>query len=231
MRGRCALSLVVWGLAMTAGVFGQEVVSARAGLIHFVEGSVYVDDQPVSMAPGTFPNLKEGSTLRTAKGRAEILLTPNVFLRVDEFSAVRMLGTALTDTRVDFERGAIIIDAIKAQTPIPVVLLYGQSQVRMQKPGVYRLDSDTNVLQAYSGEAQISPADGKPTTVDSSHLYFFGLGTLTTKFTDGTDDDFYDWARSRFDAVEAENQLAQQTDSDAQDLDNPQSGSGPSIPY
>lgn len=231
MRGTRGLSLAIVGMAIAVSAQSQEVISARAGVIHFLEGSVFIDDQPVAENPGTFPSIKEGSTLRTAKGRAEVLLTPNVFLRVDEYSAVRMLGTALTDTRFDFVRGAVVIDAVKAEGSIPVVMLYGQSQIRFPKAGVYRLDSDTNVLQTYSGEAEVAPSDGKRSTVDSSHLYFFGLGTLTTKFTDGTDDDFYDWARSRYDAIQSENELAQQTAADGADLDNPPPTPAGIIPY
>jgi hypothetical protein len=232
MQGRVALSLILGFGVTVAGLYGQEVVSAKAGLIHYVEGAVTVDEKPVPTSPGTFPSIKEGSALKTEQGRAEVLLTPNVFLRVDQYSAVRMLGTALTDTRVDFVRGSVIIDALKADGSIPVVLLYGSSQIRFLKPGVYRLDSDTDVLQVYSGEAEVTPVDAKVAKVDNSHLYFFGLGTLTTKFTDGTQDEFYEWARDRFDAIEGENQLAAQTGKDQADLDNPpQPGNDASDPY
>ena len=68
--------------------FCQEVVSARSGVVHFLEGAVSLDDQPLDRKADAFATMKEGSTLRTGKGRAELLLTPNVFLRLDENTAV-----------------------------------------------------------------------------------------------------------------------------------------------
>src|SRR5689334_14600218 len=83
----------------------QAVISAHSGVVHFSEGSVFIDDQPLDQKVGTFPNIKEGSTLRTEKGRAEILLTPGIFLRLDENSSIRMRSNSLEDTRVEFIRG------------------------------------------------------------------------------------------------------------------------------
>src|SRR2546429_3861810 len=48
-----------------------------------------------------FPDVKENWQLRTEEGRAEVLLTPGVFLRVSENSAIRMIANRLIDTRVD----------------------------------------------------------------------------------------------------------------------------------
>lgn len=205
-------------LVLTMQVSAQAVISAHSGVVHFSEGSVFIDDHPLDHKVATFPNIKEGSTLRTEKGRAEVLLTPGVFLRLDENSAIRMKSDSLSDTQVEFLRGAAIVDSLDALADSHVVVLYKDTQVRFPKQGVYRLDYETGTLQAYSGEAEVTH-EGKTAKVDESHLYFFTLDLDTKKLGDGTDDEFYGWAKERSEAISAENQLAAQTSADPADSD------------
>lgn len=201
---------------------GQSVLTARSGVVHFSEGSVFLDNQPVDQKFGTFPVIQEGSTLRTEHGRAEVLLTPGVFLRIDENSSIRMISGALNDTRVEFLRGSAILDSLDAPAGIPVIVIYKGGAIRFPKVGVCRLDSEpAPLLQVYSGEAQVTQ-DGKPLNIDTAHLFFLEAGTETKKFTDGTDDQFYGWARDRSEVIASENQLAAQTAKDPGDIDNGQ---------
>jgi hypothetical protein len=198
----------------------QEVISAHSGTVNFLEGEVFLNDEPLERKAATFPSIKEGSTLRTEKGRAEVLLTPGVVLRLDENSAVRLASNSLTDTQVEFLKGSAIVDTLNASGAPPVVLLYQHCRIRFPKPGIYRLDSDTSVLQAYSGQAQVETAEGKSPTVDASKLFFFDLGTVTNKFGEPNEDEFYDWARGRADAITAENQLTAEANADPGDGDS-----------
>ena len=198
---------------------GQEVVSAYSGTVHFFEGAVLLDDQPLEHKPAAFPNIKEGSTLRTEKGRAEVLLTPGVFLRLDEDSAFRMVSSALTDTQLEFLHGSAIVDSMEALGTPPVVVTYQHCRMRFPKPGIYRIDSDTGVFQAYSGQAQAVAPDGKVSAIDPNKLYFFDLAAVTNKFGEPNEDEFYDWARGRADAISAANQLASQSNGDPADSD------------
>ena len=203
---------------------GQEVVSAYSGTVHYFEGVVLLDDRPLDHKPATFENLKNGSVLRTQAGRAEVLLTPGVVLRIDEDSSIRMVSNPLTDTQIEFVRGSAIVDSTEALGTPPVALSYQHCTIRFPKAGIYRIDSDTDVLQAYSGVARVVAPGGKTADVDTAKLYFFDPGTLTKKFGEPNEDEFYDWARGRADAISAENQLASQSEGDAGD-----SGSNPGI--
>lgn len=219
MRFTCVLLCSAAALVLSFRLSAQAVISAHSGVVHFSEGSVFLDDQPLDHKVATFPSIKEGSTLRTEKGRAEILLTPGVVLRLDENSAIRMRSTALSDTRVEFLHGAAIVDSVDALGDNHVILFYKDTQVRFPKPGVYRLDYETGTLQAYSGEAEVKH-EGKSSTIDDSHLFFFTLDLDTKKLGDGTDDEFYDWARDRSNAITAENQLTAQNSGDVDDADS-----------
>jgi hypothetical protein len=198
----------------------QEVVSAYAGTVHYFEGAVFIDDHALEHKAAVFFSIPNGSTLRTEKGRAEVLLTPGVVLRLDEDSSIRLISNALTDTRVEFTKGAALLDTLGASGAPPVVLTYQHCQIRFPKPGIYRLDSDTSVLQAYEGETRVTSAEGKTSTVDTSKLFFFDLGTVTNKFGEPNEDAFYDWARGRADALSAENQLAAESMDNSAPSDN-----------
>ncbi len=208
----------VLALQMCPGIFGQEVISARSGMVHFTEGRVFLDDQQLDRKSGSFPAIKESSTLRTERGRAEVLLTPGAFLRLDENSSIRMVSTELVDTRLVFLSGSVILDLTDSRGGNAIEVTYRDSRARFPKKGVYRLDADTGVLQVYSGEAEAT-YDGKQTKLDDSHLFFCWLGLETSKLGNGTEDEFYDWASDRNQVISEENQLAQETAADPGDVD------------
>ena len=110
-----AAAFLVCGLAPC-----QEVVSAYAGTVHYFEGAVLIDDHPLEHKAAVFSSIPNGSTLRTEKGRAEVLLTPGVVLRLDEDSSIQMVSNALTDTRIEFVKGAALLDTLTASPAPPV---------------------------------------------------------------------------------------------------------------
>ena len=83
-------ALAIGGLVSLAPAFAQSVISAKAGVIHYVEGDVTVNDQKLVMQVSKFPDLKNKEVLRTEEGRVELLLAPGSFLRLNDKTAVRM---------------------------------------------------------------------------------------------------------------------------------------------
>src|SRR5215469_9159005 len=63
---------------------------AQPGTLNYVEGEVSVNNEPVDANSVGNLTLRTGQDLNTGNGRAEILLTPGVFLRVDQNSSVQM---------------------------------------------------------------------------------------------------------------------------------------------
>ncbi|HWF48771.1 MAG TPA: hypothetical protein VG168_17315, partial [Bryobacteraceae bacterium] len=139
MRGSIFFAFALLLAACQPGA-AQDVVSASSGVLQYFEGTVFLDNQPVEHKAAVFPSLKNGATLRTAKGRAELLLTPGVYLRADENTSLRMVSNALTDTRVEVTEGAIILDNANASSRGAVTLMIDESEVRFPKAGVYRID-------------------------------------------------------------------------------------------
>ncbi len=218
MRPRL-LSPLALALLFASSIPAQLVISVHSGLIHYSEGAVFIDDKPLQQKFGTFVGLNEGATLRTEEGRAEILLTPGVFLRVDKNSSIRMLSNALKGTRVVLVGGSAILDSLNATSASAVLVTYKDCQMRFPQKGVYRMDSDPPVLQAYNGEAEVS-CNGKTSSVDASHLFFFSLALETQKLGDGDDDQFYQWSQDRSEFISADNQAAAQSAGDPGQMDS-----------
>src|ERR1700733_10553573 len=99
-------ALVLVSLAALCGAaFGQGANPARPGTLNYVEGQASIDGRQVSSRSVGTAELQPGQYLATADGKAEILLTPGVFLRLDNNSTVKMIKPDLTHTEVLLERG------------------------------------------------------------------------------------------------------------------------------
>jgi hypothetical protein len=238
------LLIVIPLLSAVAGA--QTVVSVTSGVINYSEGSVFVDNNKLDQKSGTFPTLVNGAVLKTEHGRVEVLLTPGAVLRLDHNSSIRLVSNALSDTKVEFQAGAAILDATEADSLKNLKIEFGPSEIRFDQPGVYRIDGEPAAMETYSGKAEITK-ETKTVPVDPSHVYFLDAELDTPKSDGAAQDEFYQWAHDRSETVLADNRLADQikdsgsdpnadTDNDSDDDDTsslllPGAGAGlPSYP-
>src|SRR5215472_1279046 len=139
----------------------QSVIAARSGVVNFLEGVVFVDGQPLDRKPGVFVRLQEGSVLSTEGGRAEVLLTPDTYLRMGADSSIRMISTDIDDTKVELLSGSAILDSAQAPAGAFVKIIFKGETVRPMKPGNYRMDAEPPQLRVFKGEAQVSTNEKK----------------------------------------------------------------------
>jgi hypothetical protein len=204
-------SLLVCALApvLAFPAWSQSVISVYSGVIHLAEGAVFLDNRPVDQRPGRFEEIKPGSELRLEDGRAEVLLTPGVFLRLGEGSAIRMVSNVLADTRVDLLRGPAIIDAAEPSPQTSVTVAVGNTQIRVRKAGRYRFNSNPSELRVSDGDAEVVEAGGKPFGVNSGHLLDLASGTIMRNSP--ITDDLDNWDRDRSEAIARSNLARSQT--------------------
>jgi hypothetical protein len=151
--------LLMFGSLLAVGSIasGQTVRSTHSGLLYFFDGYVFIGDEQLQQRFGRFPVIGEGRVLRTELGHAEALLTPGVFLRVDENSAIRMLSDSLSDTRIELLRGSAIIEVGHEAANPADTLIYKIWQVRVPQDSIARIDSEPAQLRVLSGTASVSP--------------------------------------------------------------------------
>lgn len=207
-RGLVFSSVFVSFLSISASA--QPVISARAGLIQYSDGVVFLDSDVLRSTPGRFEQLKEGSELRTLTGRAELILTPGVFMRLGENSAIRMVSNQLADTRVRFVSGSAIVDASDLAPKTAVTIIRGDYQIQLLDEGRYRFNSEPSELRVETGKAVVL-YEGKSLEVSAKHVAPLS-GQLTAKTADaGVKDALSNWDQSRSDSVAQSNQQAQNT--------------------
>ena len=66
-------AVLLFALA-TSAAWSQQAISVRAGLVHYLEGTAHIDGTPIKMDRSKFSTVKDGGTLTTGDGMAEVLL-------------------------------------------------------------------------------------------------------------------------------------------------------------
>lgn len=193
--GRLALCGFALAAGSVAALAQSAVISARSGLIHYVEGQVYVGDQLVESKFGTFPEVKENKVMRTEEGRAEVLLTPGVFLRLGENSSFRMITNRLIDTRFELLSGSAIIEADDIGKDNSITVVWQDATVHPVKKGLYRMDASPAELRVFNGEADVTLGDK---TLNAKDGHAVALDTLALrKFDRTTTDALNRWSERR----------------------------------
>ncbi len=206
--GRTSFALGM--LVATAGFTqAQMVTSAHSGTLHYFDGAVAIDGNPVKAEVAKFPEIKEQSVLSTTQGRAEVLLTPGVFLRIGENSSIKMLDNRLISTRVEILSGNAIVESDDPRMDVkdsPVSLLFKDYEIRLIKHGLFEISADPAQMKVYKGEAVATVLNGtNRATVKEGHQLNFSAALLTENFNSKIGDDLYLWARDRSESISVAN--------------------------
>ena len=175
----------------------QPVVSAKSGVIAYVEGTVFLGDQQVEYSVAKFPEMKENAVLRTVEGRAEVLLTPGVIMRVGENSSLKLITNRLVDTRLEILGGQAVVEADDIAKDTGVTVVLKNSSVTLAKAGIYRFESEPARIKVFKGLAEVKTgsdtvpvAAGRAATLDGTSA---SVQRFNTEETDALDH----WSRRR----------------------------------
>ena len=188
------ITLVVL-LAGTVGIglsSAQQIVSAHAGVVHYSEGKVFLNDKPVERKFGVFPDLQVNEVLRTEDGRAEVLLTPGAFLRMDQHSSVKMLSRDLSDTRFEVLGGSVMVECDQVAKGADLAVVYRDHTIQLQKQGLYRLDATSGEFRVYDGRALLQTGSEQVELKKGKEAGIDGVA-VAQKFNPKIGDDFYAW--------------------------------------
>ncbi|HZU29558.1 MAG TPA: FecR domain-containing protein [Candidatus Angelobacter sp.] len=132
--------------------------SALPGTLNYVEGQVNIGQDAInSNAVGTA--LQPDESLQTGNGKAEILLTPGVFLRVDDNSSVRMISPSITNTSVEVEQGRAMVEVAEIHDQNNLRISEGGLVARLDKKGLYEFDADRQEIVVFDGKAVVQDGD------------------------------------------------------------------------
>jgi hypothetical protein len=138
----------------------QSANLAVPGTVNYVEGSASIEGRVLNQRSVGFAYLKPGQVLETADGRVELLLTPGVFLRVGDHSAVRMISPNLLNTQVEVDRGRADIEVDEIHSGNNLQVIEAGANTRLLKAGFYAFDADKATVRVLKGEAALQEKDG-----------------------------------------------------------------------
>jgi hypothetical protein len=180
-------------------VSAQGIISAKVGIIQYIEGVAYLDDkllQPNHFQFDNYIQMKDGQILQTKQGRAELLLTPDSYLRMGEDGLLRLEQNALKNIQLALERGSVLIEVVRDMKGNPMKLHYSKSVIEIRKAGLYRLDADSGVFRVYGGKAQATNENGKITVTVGRMVPLDGK-LVSSKFSVDSTDVLHKWAAQR----------------------------------
>lgn len=196
MKPRRLNCLVVTLLAASAPSFAQPVLAAKSGLLSYAEGDVTINGEPVDLSGVHFSDVKENAVLKTADGRAEVLLTPGVILRLGENSSLRMVTNRLIDTRVELLAGSAVIEADQIAKDTSVTMVDQDAVVTLPKAGLFRFDATPAQLKVFKGEAEVEMG-GNTAEVSTGHVTPLSGAVSVTKFDAENTDALDRWSHRR----------------------------------
>jgi len=208
----CTAGAPVWGQTLqspppnrqqpntqASGPQADNMRPGRPGAINYIEGQVALDGQPLNPNSVGTAGLDRGQTLTTQAGKAEILLTPGVFLRVGDNSAVKMISPDLANTEAELERGEAMVEVTDIDKNNNIRIDQNGASTRLVKKGVYEFDADQNQVRVFKGKAEVYVNNTK-TNVGGNHELTLNSGEkLKPQGFDAKQyaDDLYRWSGLR----------------------------------
>jgi hypothetical protein len=174
--------------------------SAVPGTLNYVEGKVSIGGDTLDSKSIGSAELKPGQSLMTESGKAEVLLTPGVFLRVGDNSTVTMISPGLTDTEIRIERGHAMVEVEEIHPENDIRVTVDGATARILKTGLYDFKSNAGWVRVYDGEALVKDADKEVKVRGGRELDFTANGPLKAQKFDkkaDEDSDLYRWSSLR----------------------------------
>src|SRR5579884_2184399 len=197
MKTLLPAAAVAIGMAYGAPIVGPNN-TARPGTINYVEGSVLLDGQPLNGKSIGAAELNAGQVLDTQNGKAEVLLTPGVFLRVNDNSEIRMENPGLTNTRVDVTHGEALLEVTMLMKENNLQIADAGTTTTVLKDGLYRFTANASPsVSVIDGKADVQEGDRKLTVKKDHELMLADASAKPQKFDKAQEDDLYAWSKLR----------------------------------
>lgn len=196
-----SLASLFLAVVLSAPAFAApDARSALPGTVNYVEGQVNIGSETLDANSIGSAVLGPDQTLDTGNGKAEILLTPGVFLRVDDNSSVRMASAGLTNTEVQLDQGRAMVEVAELHDQNHLRIDVGGVQAQLEKKGLYEFDADRQEILVFDGKAAVF-ADDRAISVDGGKSLELNTGAELKAHGFDKDDykqsDLYQWSSLR----------------------------------
>lgn len=198
---KCALPALAAILLQPAAT-AQYIVSTMAGYIHFAEGGVLLGGKPFEFNAAEIIHVGDGQRLRTADGRAEVMIIPGSFVRLGPGGEFEMIHGGLLSADMRLHEGSAIVDLISAMETDGITIRAGEARVAFLKPGLYRIDLSREgdpTVRTYRGKARVE-SNGEAVELGNKRSLTVAVSGETLKsqkFDDAEVDALARWNKER----------------------------------
>ncbi len=204
-RGIRNLAAAAAGLLSAAlGAHSQNyTISAKPGVVNYIEGLTYLNGAKLSEQAVRATFLTAGDEFSTGAGKAEILLSPGVFLRIGDESEIRMIAPSLVNTQLAVVRGEAIIEAVGLVKGNTIAVTDHGGSITIERNGLYRFKADDPpAVAVLQGKALVYLGE-KKVDLDKNHEVILAANLQAKKFDPKQEDDLYAWSnvRSEYEAA------------------------------
>jgi hypothetical protein len=171
----------------------------RPGSINYVEGQASIGVELLSPTAIGSIDLAKDQVLTTQAGKVEVLLTPGVFLRVADNSAITMTSPDLANTIVRLDKGRALVEVLDIRKQNNVQIEVGGASTKLLKDGLYDFDADHGTIRVFTGKAEARANDQKVKLSEQQQLILNSGEQLTSQSFDTRpyEDDFFRWSALR----------------------------------
>lgn len=199
VAGSCFLAAI---LSVPAwGAYSGNRRTATPGTLNYVEGQASMGNQSLDSKSVGSAELQTGQILATENGKAEILLTPGVYLRVGSNTAVKMIAGNLTNTQVALNRGEAMLEVDEIYPQNDIRISQPGASTRIVKTGLYDFDAASQQVRVFDGKAVVSEGDHNTTVKGGHEIALNAAGKVKAQGFDkkGVEqsDDLYRWSSLR----------------------------------
>jgi hypothetical protein len=196
MFDKCKLlpKILLLGAFASIAAFAANVVP---GTLNYVEGSVSLNGQPVTSADIGKATLGQNQVLATQQGRAEMLLTPGVFLRIGDNSAVQLISPDLANTRVALLNGEATVEVTELFKENHLQVGVNGTMTTLLKPGLYEFNAGQPHLAVYDGEATVVIGDREVRVKEGHQAQLTGNVAVSKFDRKHRQDALYAWSNLR----------------------------------
>jgi FecR protein len=192
------------GVVFSAPAWGADAKgpgTAYPGTLNYVEGQASIGSEALNSKSIGAAQLEAGQTLATGQGKAELLLTPGVFLRVGDNSTVKLVSPSITDTDVELQKGEATVEVTEIHPENRLVIDERGGAARLVKTGFYDFDANQEEVRVFEGEAlveasnsdkQIRVKGGHEVDLNATNIKSHGFDKKTYESSD-----LYNWSSLR----------------------------------
>ena len=206
------LALVCLAVNATGQNRSDYVISAKAGQINFVSGSVTVlrhdAASPTWKTLTAEDRLEAGDLVKTgSNGRIEVLLNPGSFARAGESSEFKLISSSVERPQIELSAGSLVVEAsIDDEQRIEIAA--PQTSVMLVRSGLYRVNAvaAAKSTEVFVRRGRALVGNGAGVMVKSGKTFTVGGASSEVVKFEGKNKDALDlWSRERASTLLASN--------------------------